>query len=133
MNASCEGRRIELTLPAEKDMMLLVRLTASGVLARSGVTLDRMDDLKMAVEEACGCIIAQIRRPGRIALRFLLREKELELLCECAGDCADVTPMEEAEREMTKCILESLADRVQLEPCEDGTVRAIRLTMALPR
>lgn len=78
-------RAIEMKLPAEKDMLLVVRLTASGILTRCGATLDVMDDFKIAVEEACSLLIAQTepgencicgskwRRVGR-ALKPIARE-----------------------------------------------------------
>ena len=46
---------VELKVPAEQNMMLVLRLTTAGVVARAGLTVDRMDDVKMAVEEACSC------------------------------------------------------------------------------
>ena len=50
---------IELILPADSNLMLVIRLAAAGVIARAGVTVDRMDELKMAVEEACSCLMDQ--------------------------------------------------------------------------
>ena len=40
---------VELKLPAEQNMMLVMRLTTAGVVARAGLTVDRMEDVKMAV------------------------------------------------------------------------------------
>ena len=41
---------VELKLPARQEMMLVLRLTTAGVIARAGLTVDRMDDVKLAVE-----------------------------------------------------------------------------------
>jgi anti-sigma regulatory factor (Ser/Thr protein kinase) len=38
-------------------MLLVIRLTTAGVMARAGLTVDILDDLKMSVEEACYCLI----------------------------------------------------------------------------
>ena len=51
--------KVELSFPSDKSMMLVLRLTAAGVLARAGLTVDVMDDVKLAVEEACNCLIGQ--------------------------------------------------------------------------
>ena len=50
---------ISLTVPADKSMMLVIRLTTAGVLARARLTVDAIDDMKMAVEEACTLMISQ--------------------------------------------------------------------------
>ena len=42
---------ISLTVPADKSMMLVIRLTTAGVLARARLTVDAIDDMKMAVEK----------------------------------------------------------------------------------
>ena len=125
-------RYVELSLPAEKDMMLLVRLAASGVLARSGVTVDRLDDLKMAVEEACCCMIDQIGENSRIRLRFDLEENRLSFTCSAADGCSAGKALDPAEREVAVCILESLVDSAEADVCEDGVIRSIRLSLALP-
>ena len=36
---------VELKLPAEQSMMLVLRLTTAGVVTRAGLTVDRMDDV----------------------------------------------------------------------------------------
>ena len=61
---------VELKLPAEQNMMLVLRLTTAGVVARAGLTVDRMEDVKMAVEEACNCLIDGESAPRRLCLRF---------------------------------------------------------------
>ena len=57
---------VELKLPAEQNMMLVMRLTTAGVVARAGLTVDRMEDVKMAVEEACNCLIGGDPAPRRL-------------------------------------------------------------------
>ncbi|MGI6240291.1 MAG: hypothetical protein ACOYI5_11790 [Christensenellales bacterium] len=125
-------RFIEMSLPAEKDMMLVARLTASGVLARSGLTVDALEDLKMAVEEALGLMMAQIAPPGRIALQFSIGDKAMVFTCECADGCQTGLPIDETELEVATCILDSLVDTAEVSTA-NGIIRYIRLTKALPR
>ena len=108
-------RYIDMSLPADKDMMLLVRLTASGALARSGVTIDRMDDFKTAIEEACSCLISQIAAPGRIALRFDIGDRCAQFTCSCADGCPTGMIVDPAELEVASLILESLVDKSEIE------------------
>ena len=69
---------VELSVPASRDMMLVLRLTTAGVIARASLTVDRMDDVKMAVEEACNCLIGdEENAPSRLCLRFVQEGSEL--------------------------------------------------------
>lgn len=131
MYETANGRYIEMTLPAERDMMIVVRLAASGVLARSGLTVDALGDLKMAVEEACSCLISQISGPGRLDLRFEIGKKEMKINCRCADDCVMGSPMNDSEIEVVGCILDSMVDRAEITR-QDGIISNISLVTAIP-
>ena len=120
---------VELKLPAQQEMMLVLRLTTAGVIARAGLTVDRMDDVKMAVEEACSCLINAENGPERLCLRFQGSQQGLEI--SVCGDCeCSCVKMEEDERTIVSCILESLVDSVEI--CMRGeNVGAIRMRVAL--
>ena len=70
---------ISLTVPADKSMMLVIRLTTAGVLARARLTVDAIDDMKMAVEEACTLMISQQCPPAALCVEFLRLEDGLEI------------------------------------------------------
>lgn len=120
---------VELKLPAQQNMMLVLRLTTAGVIARAGLTVDRMDDVKLAVEEACSCLISAEHAPQRLCLRFCEDEQGLKINvcgdCQCGG--ADV---KEDELAVVKCILENLVDGVDV--CMHGdAIGAIEMRVAL--
>ena len=132
MRFSEDCRPIELTLPANQDLMLVIRLTAAGVIARAGVTVDRMDALKMAVEEACGCLMDQQNPPRMLRLRFAC-ERDSLLIRADALDCeAQRGEATENELEVMRCILEALVDSAQLET-RDGWISAVQMRAALAR
>lgn len=120
MADSVENKRIELHLPADNAMMLVIRLTAAGVITRAGATVDRMDDLKMAVEEACNCLMDQARAPRMLHIAFDLEANGLNIHIE--GQYADETLTDSAlkgqrlddDGEIEKCILESLVDSAEI-------------------
>lgn len=120
---------VELKLPARQNMMLVLRLTTAGVIARAGLTVDRLDDVKLAVEEACSCLIDSENAPERLCLRF--SEEESGLLIRICGDCEySCTSVSEDEVNVVRCILESLVDDVKI--CMKGeTIAAIELKIAL--
>ena len=119
---------VELKLPAEQNMMLVLRLTTAGVVSRVGLTVDRMDDVKMAVEEACNCLIGGDPAPRRLCLRFAAEENFLKIrIC---GDGACTGAANADELGVARCILESLVDGVDV--CMHGDViGAVELRIAL--
>jgi len=131
MQESKNCRFIDMSLPADKDMMLPIRLAASGVLARSGVTIDVLDDFKTAIEEACACLIAQTDAPGRIALRFDIGCDKAVFTCRCADGCPTGKVVEPSELEVASLILDSLVDNSEIE-VSGGIIHSIKLSVALP-
>ena len=119
---------VELSLPARRSMMLVLRLTAAGVVARAGLTVDRMDDVKLAVEEACSCLIGEGGGPERLALRFTQEREGLRIAVR--GEGGSAVALSEDEREVVRCILESLADGVEIRG-DVGAVSEIELRVAL--
>jgi serine/threonine-protein kinase RsbW len=118
---------VELTVQAEPGMMLVVRLTTAGVVTRAGLTIDAMDNLKIATEEACNCLIGQQTPPERLFLRYACEENALSIRI-ATGECDDCAceGADETELEIVRCILESLTDHVNFDVCE-GRIRAIEL------
>lgn len=120
---------IVLSIPAQASMMLVARLTTAGAIARAGLTIDRMDSLKMAVEEACNCLMTQQNPPQTIGLRFESVQKQLCIRVAAENDCASDS-MDETELEIAQCILSALADDVSFDVCS-GRIRAIELRAML--
>jgi len=121
---------VELKVPASRDMMLVLRLTTAGVIARAALTVDRMDDVKMAVEEACNCLIGdETDASSRLCLRFA--QEENELVIRISGDNIEAGRcISEDESCVICCILESLVNKVSVE--KDGEmVHAVVLRIAL--
>ena len=130
MNNSRLKGPVELSVAADSSMMLVMRLTTAGVIARAGLTVDVMDNLKMAVEEACNCLIGQQEPPQRLNLTFTCEENMLKIRVAAADvHCPEVSA-DETELEIVRCILESLADSVAFDLCE-GWIRAIELRCEL--
>jgi len=121
---------VELTVAADAGMMLVIRLTTAGVVTRAGLTIDAMDNLKIAAEEACNCLIGQANPPKRIGLTYECRDGALYTTVRGLDmDCA-ACECDEAELDVIRCILESLADGVNINMCE-GRICAIELRSAL--
>ncbi len=78
--------KVEVTIPARAEFVSVARLTAATVAARQGFTYDEIEDLKIAVGEACTSLIVSGTDPGRpMTVRFLLGDDALEIQVETQG------------------------------------------------
>jgi len=75
------GDVIELTVPAQTGFLGVVRTATAGLAARLGFTLDEIEDLRIAVDEACVMLLTLggPRDPGEATLtcRFMVLDHEL--------------------------------------------------------
>ena len=121
---------VELSVAADPGMMLVIRLTTAGVITRAGLTVDVMDNLKMAAEEACNCLIGQENPPERIALRFSHEDDALVIRVIAGDGEAFGGGVDEAELDVVHCILSALCDDVNFD-VQNGRIRAIELRAAI--
>lgn len=78
-------RPIALTLAAEPDLARLVRMTAANVGALAGMSVDRIEDMRMAAEEAF--IYAASTDPdGALTITFSFDDDGVRMTFELALD-----------------------------------------------
>ncbi|WP_205471033.1 anti-sigma factor [Nocardioides sp. SYSU D00038] len=61
---------VELRLPADSVYVAVLRTTAVGLAARVDFTLDDIEDLRMAVGEACALVLPAAAPGGDLVARF---------------------------------------------------------------
>ena len=120
-------RRVELELPAARDMMTTVRLAASGVLARTHSTMDMIDDAKRAIEEACNCLILNCGEEARLHIVFELQGDIMNVEIASVGPKAART-MSDDEREVAICIIRTFCENADIT-LTDGIIDRITLTV----
>ena len=49
---------VSISFPAKKNYALLLRMFASGAAASYDLPVDMLEDLRMAAEEACDCLLS---------------------------------------------------------------------------
>ena len=117
-----DSRTVELSVSADKDMMLVIRMTAAGALSRAGLTIDDIEDMKLAVDEACLSLMAQPVRYERLSATFSLAPSGVRLrvagLSPREGDAARQNPAEDDE--VLRCVLEAMADEAVIHRDERG-------------
>jgi serine/threonine-protein kinase RsbW len=138
------GEVIELEIPARAEFVALARLVVSA-LAASDSTLpdERIDDLKLAVSEACTNAIEAHDAAGsaeRVLVRCQAGADALEVCVEDRGhgfdpaDLPDHPPVTDPdrlkfERGLGIPLIRALVDEVEFSPTDQGT--SVRLVMRL--
>jgi serine/threonine-protein kinase RsbW len=80
----------EIRLPAETAYVAVLRMAASGIAARLDFTLDEVDDLKMAVSEACAMVLAGATPGGNLYATFSLGAGRIEV--QVSADSVNADP-----------------------------------------
>jgi serine/threonine-protein kinase RsbW len=68
---------VELRLPADGSYLSVLRTATAGLAARLDFTLDEIEDLRIAVDEACALLLADVPAGVELACRFLLSAEAL--------------------------------------------------------
>ena len=69
---------VDLDVPADPAYLAVVRTATAGLGARLDLTLDDIEDLRIAVDEACALLLAGSTYPDRILhAQFAMSEDEL--------------------------------------------------------
>ncbi|WP_028594881.1 anti-sigma B factor RsbW [Paenibacillus assamensis] len=74
-------QQVKLSLPAQADYVDVVRLTLYGIASRIGFSYEEIEDMKVAVSEACNnaVLYAYSQEGGVVDVTFDIGEHELEL------------------------------------------------------
>jgi serine/threonine-protein kinase RsbW len=80
---------IDLRIPPRPEYISVARLTAAAVAARQAFTYDEIEDLKVAVSEACNVLMGSQRGSGDpIVLHFVEEADALNIRIETQGSGA---------------------------------------------
>jgi serine/threonine-protein kinase RsbW len=63
---------VEIRLPADSAYLSVLRTATAGLAARLDFTLDEIEDLRIAVDEACAMLLPQATPTAALTCRFLL-------------------------------------------------------------
>lgn len=126
MKAMRPGRQVELRLPCSRDMLMIVRMTATAVLARAGFSADKIDDIKMAVEEASAALI-RCAKSGELFVLFACPEQYDDRLLITLSTSEPGSACSDSELSVLRAILDTIADRVEIAE-NGGSISRIILT-----
>jgi hypothetical protein len=124
-----QADRIRLTLPAVPGYARVARLAITGLASRNGFTYDEVEDVRIAVGEVVGVLLADRRAPGDPADRD--GDERLEFSCHVSPEVLDVVvallparPLEPVTG-LSGQILDAVADLIELD-LAGGSIRIVK-------
>jgi serine/threonine-protein kinase RsbW len=118
-------QRIEVNIPGRPEFVAVARLAAAGVAGRMAFSFDDVEDIKIAVGEACTAAI--LAGAPDVRVRFDVADDRLEVrVAHPAG-----APPSEPEGAFGLLLIRCLMDEVRM--VTDRRSRQIRMTKVLKR
>lgn len=74
-----DGDVVEVTVPADVVYVSTLRLAAAGLAARCELTVDDIEDLRLAVDEACALLLPHASPGSTLDARFELAYARLDV------------------------------------------------------
>lgn len=103
---------VSVSVPSKAEHLLVVRLAASGICSRLGMGIEKMEDVKAAVAEACLLMINDQAGYNRLAVSF---EYGDQLAVTVSGEGPGGEPQaEEIDSEFSLTLLKALADKTEV-------------------
>ena len=71
--------QVTIRMPAEGAYLSVLRTATAGLAARLDFTLDEIEDLRIAVDEACGILLSQAAPGASLSCDFTLAEDSMTI------------------------------------------------------
>jgi serine/threonine-protein kinase RsbW len=111
---------VTLVVPAQPEYLRLVRLAAADCGARAGLTIDEVEDLRIAVDELAYALFSDDGASGELTLRLAASKGCVEVIGRCPGPGATVSVAD-----LSRTIIGAVADEHELSA--DNGARQFRL------
>ncbi len=113
---------VELRIPADSAFLSVLRTATAGLAARLDFTLDDIEDLRIAVDEACAMVLPQAASGSDLSCSFFLGGETLRVAV--SAECEQPSPPSRDGFAWT--VLSALTN--SLEATVDGDTLTVTLT-----
>lgn len=103
---------ISLTVPANPDLLHLLRTVVASVAARAEYSIDEIEDLRLAVDEAGAYLLTVTPAPSELFLK-VVAEKEAITSIVMSDSRITTWPLEGAEDGLSWKVLSALSDEAE--------------------
>ena len=114
---------VELRIPADSAFLAVLRTATAGLAARLDFTLDDIEDLRIAVDEACAIVLPQAKPGSDLTCAFELGDHQLTVAV--SADCE--SPRQPSRDGFAWTVLAALTSSVSAD------VEGNQLTITLAR
>lgn len=82
---------VKINVPARADYISVIRLTVSGLAYQMGFSYNDIEDIKVAIAEACNNVVSHAyeNNEGNLSVDFHIREELLEIVVSDQGTAFD--------------------------------------------
>ncbi len=108
---TAERAEVVLSVPADSLYLSVVRTAAAGLGARLDFTLDDIEDLRIAVDEACALLLKQARADSTVQVSFGLQPNALRVRASATCD----RPMVPSSEGFSWTVLAALTSSLDME------------------
>ena len=116
---------VTVQVPAQAGHVGVIRTVVAGVGAHEGLSVDAIEDLRLAVDEACGQLLRMSPGATQLTVQVASADGAIEVVAAVDGQAPEAG-RSSAEEFLTWHILGALTDGAALEQTSAGT--AIRFT-----
>lgn len=121
------GDQVELRVPATGAYLAMLRTAAAGLAARLNFTLDDIEDLRIAVDEACSLLLPLAVDNAQLTCRFDLDETALQVAVSVPSTHGE--PPQPGSFAWT--VLSALAGDVQAATTDESVTLTLRKSRAV--
>ncbi len=119
---------LQLDLPAQPGYVAVARsVVTSAATGLDGLDAERLDDLRLAVSEACTSVVA-LGAVSRVLIRCRYDEHTLEVSIEDDGPVSPRERLTDGD-DLALQLLTALVDDLELDEGPDGNAIRLRLTL----
>ena len=108
---------VTITVPARAEFLHVVRTVVGSVAAKGDLTIDAIEDLRIAVDEACAQLL--VAHGSTITVHIAASSEGAEVICTTDAD-VETWPPEGVEHTLAAQVLRGLADTVSWERGGEG-------------
>jgi serine/threonine-protein kinase RsbW len=108
---------VTITVPARAEFLHVVRTVVGSVAARHNLTIDAIEDLRIAVDEACAQLL--VARGSSITVELAAGAGGIQATCSTDAE-VDVWPPDGVEHSLAAQVLQGLADEVAWQRTASG-------------
>ena len=109
---------VTVTVPARPEFVHVLRSVVATVAARADLTYDEIDDLRLAVDEACAQLLALPAASMTLAMKLAALDDGGLVVVVTSDAESPAWPPPGAERTLTWQVLAALADEARFEEVE---------------